>query len=62
MLDAEIHKKICEFVKSKPRTVQEIAEHIKKNWRTAERYVERISEETGCVLQLEYSGKEQEGH
>lgn len=49
MLDAEIHKKICEFVKSKPRTVQEIAEHIKKNWRTAERYVEKIALETGCI-------------
>ncbi|VVB78557.1 Uncharacterised protein [uncultured archaeon] len=49
VLDQNITKKIIDLVKLKPRTVQEISEHIKKNWRTAERYVEKIEEETGQV-------------
>jgi hypothetical protein len=49
MLDSKTTKKIEEFVKSKPRTIQEIAFHIRKNWRTADRYVDRIAEDTGCI-------------
>ncbi len=48
-LNAALTKSICDFVKLKPRTVQEVSEHIRKNWRTAERYVNRIEEETGCL-------------
>jgi len=48
-IDPDIIKKISDAVKLKPRTVQEISEIIKKNWRTAERYVDKISEETGDI-------------
>jgi len=47
MLTSQIIKKINDFVYSKPRTVDEIAKHIDMNWRTANRYVERIAEEQG---------------
>jgi hypothetical protein len=49
MLDSKTIKKINDFVKTKPRTIQEIAFVIKKNWRTADRYVEKISEDTGAI-------------
>ena len=49
MLDTELAKKIQDFVYAKPRTIQEIAQLIKKNWRTADRYVERITEEYGTL-------------
>ena len=49
MLDNEIIRKIEDFVCSKPRSVQEIAEHINKNWRTADRYVETIIKEFGTL-------------
>ena len=46
---SKIIKKIEDFVYSKPRNVQEIAEHIDKNWRTADRYVSEIKKEFGTV-------------
>lgn len=49
MLDSKTIKKINDFVKTKPRTVQEVAFAIKKNWRTADRYVEKIAEDTGAI-------------
>ena len=49
MLDTKTIKKITDFVKHKPRTIQEVAFHIKKNWRTADRYVEKIAEDTGSI-------------
>lgn len=49
MLDSNITKKIEELVYQKPRTVQEIAEHLKKNWRTADRYIEEISRNFGTI-------------
>lgn len=49
MLEKEIINKILDFVRQKPRTIQEIAFLIKKNWRTADRYVEIISTETGFI-------------
>jgi len=49
MLDNQIVKRIEEFVYAKPRSIQEIAKHIDKNWRTADRYVEEIIEEYGTV-------------
>jgi len=55
-LDTETTKKICDFVRLKPRTVQEISELIKKNWRTAERYVEKIEQETGCISTRTFRG------
>lgn len=47
MITDSVSKSICEFVKLRPRAMQEIAQHIKKNWRTAERYVDKIEKETG---------------
>jgi hypothetical protein len=49
VLDSKLSKKITDFVYSKPRTVQEIAHCITKNWRTADRYVDKIAEETGVL-------------
>ncbi len=48
-LDNETVKKINEFVYTQPRTILEIAQLIEKNWRTADRYAERISEEFGTI-------------
>jgi hypothetical protein len=48
-LDDKTKKRILDFVKKQPRTVQEISEHIKKNWRTAERYISIIQEESGFI-------------
>lgn len=49
MLDNEKIQKIEKFVSQKPRSVQEIAEHLNKNWRTADRYIRYIEEETGNI-------------
>ncbi|MBN2101531.1 MAG: hypothetical protein JW716_01525 [Candidatus Aenigmarchaeota archaeon] len=49
VLDRDTIKKITDFVYTKPRTIQEISVLLDVNWRTAERYVERISEETGSI-------------
>jgi hypothetical protein len=49
MLDSKTRKKITDFVYVKPRTIQEIAHLIQKNWRTADSYVDKIIEETGIL-------------
>lgn len=49
MLDQQLSKEILAFVATQPRTIQEIAHHVQKNWRTADRYVEQISQETGLL-------------
>lgn len=49
MLDSKTTKRILEFVKKKPRTVQEISLLIKKNWRTADSYLQKIAKETGNI-------------
>lgn len=49
MLDSDTIKKINDFVYQKPRTIQEISLLIKKNWRTADRYISKISKETGSL-------------
>ena len=49
VLDSKVTKTISDFVRTKPRTIQEVSVHIKKNWRTAERYVEKIEQETGNI-------------
>jgi len=49
MLTKEIISKINEFVYSKPRSIHEISKLIKVNWRTADRYVEKISKEEGTI-------------
>ena len=42
-------KKIEEFVRKKPRTMQEIAELIGKSWVTTDRLIEKISKEEGSI-------------
>jgi len=49
MLDSKIRKQIENFVYSKPRSIQEIAININKNWRTADRYVKEIQENFGTL-------------
>lgn len=49
MLDSTISKKINDFVYQKPRTIQEIAHLIGKNWRTANSYVDKIEKEHGTL-------------
>jgi len=56
VLNKEIEKKITEFVYLKPRTVQEIAFLIQKNWRTADSYVEKIGTETGLIGSRTFRG------
>lgn len=49
VVQKEIKDNILRLIQQKPRTVQEIAETIGKNWRTADRYVELIAQETGLI-------------
>jgi hypothetical protein len=49
MLNQAIIKKIEDFVYKKPRSIQEIALHVGKNWRTADRYVDEISKDFGTL-------------
>jgi len=49
MLDSVIIKKIEDLIYSKPRSVQEVALHIGKNWRTADRYIEEIEKNFGTI-------------
>ncbi|MFA5796874.1 MAG: hypothetical protein WC916_02440 [Candidatus Woesearchaeota archaeon] len=49
MLDSKTTKKILDFIYVKPRSIQEVAFHIAKNWRTADSYVDRIIKEQGVL-------------
>jgi hypothetical protein len=49
MLNTEIIKKIEDFVYKKPRSVDEIAKYINKNWRTADRYINEIQKNFGTI-------------
>ena len=49
LMEKEIVEKINDFVREKPRTIQEIAELIGKSWRTADRYVKEIEEKEGTI-------------
>ena len=49
MLNPTIIVKIEDFVYPKPRAIQEIAIHINKNWRTADRYVQEIEKNFGTI-------------
>src|SRR3989338_2157619 len=49
MLTADLSKKIESFVQQQPRTVQDIAFALGKNWRTADSYVQRIILERGTL-------------
>src|SRR5512142_3221974 len=56
MLSNEIIKKIEDFVYAKPRSVQEIALHINKNWRTADHYVSEIEKNYGTISSRVFRG------
>ena len=49
MLESAMVKQVVGFVQAKPRTIQEIAHLLQKNWRTADRYVEQIATEQGSI-------------
>ncbi|MBT7902891.1 hypothetical protein HN587_03435 [Candidatus Woesearchaeota archaeon] len=49
VLDNKTIDKIKAFVYAKPRAVNEIAQMLGKNWRTADRYIEEISKRTGHI-------------
>ena len=49
MLTPQEIKKIEEFVYTKPRSIQEIAQHLNKNWRTADRYTQEIEKNFGTI-------------
>lgn len=56
MLSSQVVKSIEEFVYQKPRSIQEISAHIKKNWRTADRYVTEIEQEYGTIATRVFRG------
>jgi hypothetical protein len=49
LLNQETIKKIESFVKTRPRTVEEISKLLEKNWRTADNYIKRIASEQGTI-------------
>ena len=49
MLKESIIQKIIDFVYVQPRSIDEIAKHINKSWKTTSRYVERIAKEKGII-------------
>lgn len=49
MLDSGARQKIEELVYSRPRSVQEIAEYLKKSWKTVNRYVDELSDSYGTI-------------
>jgi len=55
-LDAEIVRKIEEFVYKQPCSIQEIALHIGRNWRTVDRYVAEIEREYGTLATKVFRG------
>lgn len=56
MLDSDTTQKIIDFVKIRPRTIQDIAFHIDKNWRTADAYVKKIENEHGVISTTTFRG------
>jgi len=48
-VSSEIIKKIEDFVYQKPRAINEIAHHLNKNWRTADRYIDEIKKNFGTL-------------
>lgn len=56
VLTKETESRIVDFVRASPRTIQEIARALGKNWRTADAYVERISRENGTIATRTFRG------
>ncbi|MBN2142525.1 hypothetical protein JW711_04295, partial [Candidatus Woesearchaeota archaeon] len=49
MLTAELVRSIESFVETQPRSIEEVARLIKKNWRTADKYLQEIEREHGTI-------------
>ncbi|HLC77759.1 MAG TPA: hypothetical protein VJH92_01410 [Candidatus Nanoarchaeia archaeon] len=49
MLNNDTINRIEDFIYQKPRSIQEIAVFINKNWRTADRYVDQIKKDHGTL-------------
>ncbi|MFH1916943.1 MAG: hypothetical protein ABIJ21_06805 [Nanoarchaeota archaeon] len=49
MLATKEIKKIEDFVYAKPRSMQEVASHMGKSWRTADRYIDELVKEYGTI-------------
>lgn len=56
MLEKKTQTKILELVRSEPKTIQDIAHALQKNWRTADRYVAQITLETGLIQSKIFRG------
>jgi len=56
VLTKETESRIVDFVRTSPRTIQEIAHALDKNWRTADAYVERIARENGTIATRTFRG------
>jgi hypothetical protein len=56
MLEKDTEKQILSFVYQQPRSIQEIAQHIDRNWRTADTYVEKIAKESGSLGMRTFRG------
>lgn len=56
MINQELISKIEEFVCQKPRSINELAIHLNKNWRTLDRYVEQIIQERGTIQTRTFRG------
>ncbi|MBD3209272.1 hypothetical protein GF367_02550 [Candidatus Woesearchaeota archaeon] len=56
VLSGQVAKKIEDFVRAQPRTVQDIALLLGKNWRTADGYVRKIAAEQGTIATKTFRG------
>jgi len=56
MLDQKTIQDIEKFVGIEPRSINEIAEKLNKNWRTVDRYLKQIEEDNGTILTKTFRG------
>jgi hypothetical protein len=56
MLNNQIIQKIEKFISSEPRSINEIAQYLNKNWRTIDRYLKQIEEEYGTINTKTFRG------
>ncbi|MBW2982959.1 hypothetical protein KY327_01495 [Candidatus Woesearchaeota archaeon] len=56
MLTQEAIDKVERFVRLKPRSVQEVARLVGRNWRTAASYIDRIADERGTIATRTFRG------
>lgn len=56
MLDNKTIQKIEKFVSIEPRSINEIAQYLKKNWRTIDRYIKQIEEEYKTIETKTFRG------